>query len=133
MSLDIEGGHTVDNSRIEEIGVSLLDTRQLVEKSELISSRHICTWYGDKSFLFGDSEYPGNKNLGTLIKSLFYIEDIDQSVSLCLFFRQSFRADFTRRNQASPLDLKMMPQVYQTKDIGTSSLSVIIFAMTSQC
>jgi hypothetical protein len=35
-----------------------------------------------QSFLFGDSEDLGNKNLGTLIGSLLYIEDIGQPVSL---------------------------------------------------
>ncbi|KAH8592008.1 hypothetical protein B0O99DRAFT_674833 [Bisporella sp. PMI_857] len=43
MSLDIEGRNVAGNSRIGEIGVSIFDTRQLEEKSELISSRHSCT------------------------------------------------------------------------------------------
>jgi hypothetical protein len=88
MSFDIEGRRTTGNSRIDEIGVSIFDTRQLVEKSELISSQQICTRHRVKSFLFGELERAGNKNVGTLIRSLFYIEDIDQSVSLRSSFRQ---------------------------------------------
>ncbi len=81
ISLDIEGRRTVGNSRIDEIGIAILDTRHLGANPELIISRHICTRYRDTSFLFGDSERCGNRSIPTLIKSLFYIEDINYSVS----------------------------------------------------
>jgi hypothetical protein len=51
-SLDIEGRRTTSNSRIGKFWVSILDTRQLVEKSELVSSRHICTRYRGKSTIY---------------------------------------------------------------------------------
>jgi hypothetical protein len=82
MSLGTTLRPDIGNSRINEIGVSMLDTRQLAKGSRSISSRHICTKYRDKSFLFGDSEYRGDHCLPDLIKSLFYIEDTDRSVSI---------------------------------------------------
>ncbi len=82
ISFHLEGRGDIGNSRIDEIGISILDTRQLKEKPVLLSSRHICTRYRGKYFLFGNSEYRrAKKGLGAWIKNLFYIEDIDQYVS----------------------------------------------------
>ena len=102
ISLDIEGRCTIGNSRLDEIGVAILDTRRLVERSELISSRHICTRYRGENFLFGNSERRGARNIATFIRSLFYIEDIDQSVSLRWSFRKRFRADFHQTKSSDP-------------------------------
>lgn len=93
VSFDIEGVHKRGKAHIAEIGIAVLDTRDLLEKddAEIISARHICTRTRDISlkgryFLFGESEHvrKGRKQTNTaeFVRSLFYIEDTQQTVSL---------------------------------------------------
>lgn len=79
--------------RIDEFGISMLDTRHLGQKDEskIISARHICTQTREvilkgKSFLFGESEHVPKgrlfKNMVEYVRNLFYIEDTQNTVSI---------------------------------------------------
>ena len=91
LGIDIEGRQDIisavrESTRLASVGI--LDRCQLAveveveEESELmeleLSSRRISTRYQDKAFLFSDSKRRGNKNIGALIKSLFYIQDMGE-------------------------------------------------------